>query len=312
MTLPPFLDCDFFELTHLLRGAAATEADKLRTVLHEDFGLTAGVGMEEYFTHIEFCNAVCQELNIGAGRINQRYAQADAGFRRVLVAMLRESCEKRGCAYHQDIASRLEPGDTVISFNYDTVIDRALYHRAGNRWRGGERYGVEVCGEADQWTGTPTPGRPTHGSVKLLKLHGSTHWARPAPGTDCPPVSLEAQSYANEDPLIVPPAWNKGITRQEPFTSLWKEARRALRNARAMIVVGYSLPKTDILFRALLQMDTTADVPNKKKLVHLHIVNPNDDAVVRIRSALSRAVGHRTKLVRRMSFEEYQSFLMNA
>ena len=51
---PPFLDNDFFELTHLLTTRQA-DARRLRERLYSDFGSAPDVGMEEFFTYVEYC-----------------------------------------------------------------------------------------------------------------------------------------------------------------------------------------------------------------------------------------------------------------
>jgi hypothetical protein len=56
----------------------------------------------------------------------------------------------------------LRPGDTVITFNYDLGIERAL--RAAGKWDINNGYGFSI-GDREQ----PSP-------VTLLKLHGSTNW----------------------------------------------------------------------------------------------------------------------------------------
>ncbi len=56
----------------------------------------------------------------------------------------------------------IQPGDTVITFNYDVSLDKEL-KRAGV-WEAGDGYGFEV------------EGLPLSSKVDLLKLHGSINW----------------------------------------------------------------------------------------------------------------------------------------
>jgi hypothetical protein len=108
---------------------------------------------------------------------------------------------------------------------------------------------VEVIDGAAEWSGT-APGPVPHGSIELLKLHGSLNWA--AAGV---PLSLRSEIF---DPValkvIQAPLTNKPVT-EEPFNSVWKKARRAVRAARRLIVIGYSMPVADGLVRSLFATD---------------------------------------------------------
>lgn len=80
--------------------------------------------------------------------------------------------------------------------------------------------------------------------VKLLKLHGSLNFT--LENNKINRASLPAQkSY------ILPPVFNKNNSiRIQP---VWKEALISLRNAKNIIFIGYSLPKTDIYMQYFLK-----------------------------------------------------------
>lgn len=73
---------------------------------------------------------------------------------------------------HQNVARTLLPDDRVITFNWDTLMDRAL--AAETSWR--TDFGYQVVPHLiyrDGWV----PATRTVDSVPLLlKLHGSTNW----------------------------------------------------------------------------------------------------------------------------------------
>jgi len=307
---PPFLDDDFFELAQKVTGEERRVARRLLERVYQDFGTAAEVGMEEFFTHVEFCAQVHQQLNVGRGRKRGVYLKAAKDFKQVLRLMLKRSCERQQCSYHQELAGLLRPGDTIISFNYDTVIDRALVQVGGRRWRHPERYGVPVMGDSDVWEGSGGRGRPYEVPVRLLKLHGSTHWDRWDETKSA--VVLSRDDYGLANPLIVPPAWNKGMAEEAPFPLLWKAARRALHQARALVLIGYSLPSTDLLFRALLALDTCEGMSRHRKLRYLYIANPTDDDVTRLRALLARVVDAGTDVRRFHTFKDLERTFVQA
>jgi hypothetical protein len=65
-------------------------------------------------------------------------------------------------AYRQFATGIVEPGDCIITFNYDVSLDREL-HRAG-KWEVGDGYGFVI----DRLS--------ANSPTTLLKLHGSTNW----------------------------------------------------------------------------------------------------------------------------------------
>ena len=83
------------------------------------------------------------------------------------------------CPVHQKLVGQLTNEDVVLTFNWDTLMDRAL--QECGRWNIDNGYGftpIEVF--RDGWV-APTLARPAS-APKLIKLHGSTNWitAHPA------------------------------------------------------------------------------------------------------------------------------------
>lgn len=94
---------------------------------------------------------------------------------------------------------------------------------------------------------------------------------------------------AEDELLIVPPLWQKSFD-QEPYPQVWLEARRVLSSIRALLVVGYSLPETDVYTQALLRMDIG-------DLEFLCVVNPDSAARSRVTNALRSAISIGTYVV---------------
>lgn len=149
----------------------------------------------------------------------------------------------------------------IITFNYDVGIDYAL-HRAGLR--------VDYCldGQRQEALGFP-----------LLKLHGSMNWfdgdedkaPTPFPVVSVKPSSEDSQrgfmhrriftqeaprnDLAKKIPFIVPPTDAKADYRRR-MGSVWSSAAGHLRSATSIVVIGYSLPPTDVFFRHFYALST--------------------------------------------------------
>lgn len=77
------------------------------------------------------------------------------------------------CRNYGALVASLQPDDTLITFNWDTLLDRALWETG--RWQPDTGYGVTFGYILDgKWRGTPR--RVKKSELKLLKLHGSTNW----------------------------------------------------------------------------------------------------------------------------------------
>jgi hypothetical protein len=92
--------------------------------------------------------------------------------------------------------------------------------------------------------------------IPYLKLHGSLNWcSRTTPKQDekisddlCP---MNVPVEAAETPLILPPVFNK--MNSGNVNPVWQRGLEILREAKHIIIVGYSLPKTDIYMQYFLK-----------------------------------------------------------
>jgi hypothetical protein len=166
-------------------------------------------------------------------------------------------------AYGEFAERIIQPGDTVITFNYDVSLDAKLCEVG--KWEIGDGYGFDV------------EGLPSNSPVKVLKVHGSINWlallfggSRPAFTDD----TLTALGYEGlVDPLFprdgstaIPPLilplnrkrfyFDTNLGRLwEPFWNrLWRKARRAVRTSNRVVICGYGMYPIDrrgcnLLFR---------------------------------------------------------------
>ncbi|MBK8173482.1 MAG: hypothetical protein IPK60_24540 [Sandaracinaceae bacterium] len=119
--------------------------------------------------------------------------------------------------------SRLDAGDTIITFNYDEVVETVCEN--------------DINALAPGWTGELDPSRPT-----LLKLHGSAGWARTS--KDVQAVGAREVVRLDLDPLIGVPGPSKPLVAKH-CADLWGLASTALSKAESVIIVGYRFAETD-------------------------------------------------------------------
>lgn len=213
----------------------------------------------------------------------------------------------RPCKHHEKfVTSVLRLSDTVITFNYDCVLDHALRTSGSRKWNARYGYGLPVGAGThlleghDAWQ--PKEPAPKTSTVHLYKLHGSLHFR--VPEKEGSPVTLKQRPYTRQAGdlrfTILPPesqkAYDKGI-----FRELWRAAGVALHRARHVIVIGYSLPPTDLHSTALLRTSV-----KRRALRSLVIVNPDPLARHRIRSVLQRGLAPETRV---LSFDHLREFV---
>jgi NAD-dependent SIR2 family protein deacetylase len=167
---------------------------------------------------------------------------------------------------------------TVITFNYDLVLDDALA-RVGT---------IPDYGLNNAFDETPRGDA----SVALLKLHGSTNWSI-CNGCNqihvleekvtSNPILFRSKvcrscSKAGLRLLLVPPSWDKSEYSQV-MQPVWKKAVEALRDATRICVMGYSMPETDAFFKFLLTLGL-AENDQLYKFILVDLVSPSSAGAV--------------------------------
>jgi hypothetical protein len=170
---------------------------------------------------------------------------------------------------------------TVITFNYDNLIEYVLMSEDIEGSDGTERRRVrpvDILGDLPPYP--PQPGRLAGRLVKtfqLLKLHGSLDW-RWSPGDESGatlnrldltgrwehPGQLDFEEIARRlpgrEPFIVPPTAIKSPYYTNPITrELWSRSAEALDATKVVILMGYSMPITDLVFTAMLRENVHAE-----------------------------------------------------
>ena len=171
------------------------------------------------------------------------------------------------------IGTKLRPGDVVITTNYDTNLDAALFELAYADETGMNRKGSNLTdvylGSSefrDPYDDEYAFSDPTH-TIDLLKLHGSFNWLY---CPRCHRVFVAAfgssvqflvgkQKDREEttcfcdyplDPVVVAPSAEQEISNPH-LREIWINAYHALERADRVIICGYSLPAQDLAIRSL-------------------------------------------------------------
>lgn len=185
------------------------------------------------------------------------------------------------CEHLMDILYRMPSIDSIVSFNWDTIVDFTL-----------ERTQLPMYkGYLDLMTKEPIRVRDFRNRPLLLKLHGSLNWII-CPNPECylhgkPRLAVKGKKLTRlfrtgqmrrcphcgndlGEPFIVPPTSQKMIRRATLLHKLWLIARDKLPKCHRLVFVGYSFPSTDFYSEWLFRQIYFIDGP----LPEIFIVNP--------------------------------------
>lgn len=158
--------------------------------------------------------------------------------------------------------------NTVITFNYDTVLEDALaslgvpFH-----------YGFDPSSARYDKTAKCARGAPPADSMPVLKLHGSVNWVEPGGAGKKVTIYGDYKDTAAQGRrvLLVPPTWRKVYGGS--LAGVWDAAVTALTEATRIAVIGFSMPPTDMHFKYLLAAGLRDNVSLRKFL----FINPSKD-----------------------------------
>jgi hypothetical protein len=195
-----------------------------------------------------------------------------------------------------------------INFNYDCVLDYSLKQKGNNKWDPHYGYGFNLGsgGRAVEGYHFWQPQEPAsrENTATFLKLHGSLHFVVSNKGSKTK-VKFKERPYTKQGGTqlkfeIIPPEWHKEFDKGV-FGKLWERAGKEINHSTHIIMIGYSLPLTDLHSTALFQTSVKKDA-----LKSLVLVNPDQLARKRARTVLQRGL---TKDTRIFSFDYFDEFL---
>ena len=260
--------------------------------------------MEQFFSEADYTDKFHQDLNVDRGRLVKRYDRALDDFFTVLPEML-QATTSADCEHHRILASNLHVQDCVLSFNYDCIVDRALRDHAQLRWDPEKNaYGFPISTGTSSWRTQP-PGRPSKTSIRLLKMHGSLNWRRHSANDRG--LVADTSTVSTLRNIIIPPTWFKDLT-IFPFNEVWKSARKEVRSARIIVVVGYSVPQTDLFSRSLFKVEAGSK-GKRERLDLLVLVNPDERARRLFIELIRAGLEPSTRILEYRSMDELASLI---
>lgn len=209
---------------------------------------------------------------------------------------------------------------TFISFNYDCCLDLTL---AKNK------LSFRYCLMDDHKYDGFYSHRAEVETLKILKLHGSLNWTICSDSNEPKDLKIipltkfneletktgtnnivsklsiskiikekknsrmiiaEKHKIVEDNPFIVPPTWNK-LNMQSELINVWKEAAKAFSSAQNIVVIGYSLPETDVFFKYLYALGSLSSTRIRKFLVF----NPDQSVEVKFKQLLGQGVVNQFK-----------------
>lgn len=197
----------------------------------------------------------------------------------------------------------------VITFNYDTLLERPLIDRGISRRK------IYFDRLLPHQGGRPNPKADEKFMHPLvLKLHGSVNWrcsqsdfenivhgkakelGKITIWSDDKPCPSPDDSIS---PLIIPPIPNKPITATSIFSHLWTTAYEYLHEASEIVIVGYSCPPTDTLARTMFTQFENS------KLREISIVDPGAGALASYREMIPERISRRARWTYYSDFRDY-------
>ncbi len=317
-SIPPPVDKDFFNISNKIVGhGTGILANRVLSDVFAIYGRANDIGLEKYYRDIETRERIGKFAKSGN-------KPKDWGKRREdLEELIRRVYIHTTCAgkhftpntskIHREILRQLKAGDTILTFNYDLVIEESFPEHI---WNPKDGYGYRTYnftkGRSKQWIGT-NKVKKAKSQVLLLKLHGSINWDYQLSGA----IRIKERPYTVRGNYvakisIVAPGWNKPIDKN-PYSELWRKARLRLENCKTLIIVGYSLPETDLLAQALF-----AEVVRKRKsrwkrlnaLSQLHLAGGHESVQERFVSLFTPAMGPVGQVFKYKDIEEFYKRLM--
>jgi hypothetical protein len=183
--------------------------------------------------------------------------------------------------HYARLVSVMQPEDTIITLNYDTLLDSELI-RAG--WN--PHFGYDLLGSSRKlkWQMIRPTWRPHLNGVRLLKLHGSLNWyikgsyGRINKVFDAKPTKVLLSKRPRINELdghirqIVPPIYGKFFNNPH-WRGLWQRAYEALVQADLIVVIGCSLSDTDFHLTGMLSHAIMEKKRVNKKFVRSILVD---------------------------------------
>lgn len=316
----PFLDSDFFtQLQRIKSDKHRVTVDHVIKDTTDLFGVNFRVTMETLFTTLEHTARMIETAGENRDFKKTELRQKRERLKQAIAAVLEEAlcngAHRAGeCTFHDNIVTGLRPGDELISFNYDCLLDDSLRRKGSGKWNPRYGYGFWLSkrGSLSGYQHWQPDGAQVDAnkSCHLYKLHGSLHFAvsarkSPTVDTQIHDVKLKQRPYTKQSSSmrfeIIPPESNKGYDKGV-FKKLWGRASEVLHKAETLVFIGYSFPTADSHANALFRISV-----RQKGIRNLVIVNPDREARRRTREVLGRGLDGITRVQVFDTFKEFSA-----
>jgi NAD-dependent SIR2 family protein deacetylase len=194
--------------------------------------------------------------------------------------------------------NKLKKNDTLITFNWDTMLDNAMgreavldYYLSPISKPGStefEQYKyfnfvTDFSGIRGMTSNRFGQGRPLLKWVGdkgyYFKMHGSVDWRYcdneicKSSNSGFPVLEVNdrhicSECYEEMKPLIIPPVLNKQLRKYSLIRKMWSAAAREMKIADEIVIWGYSLPPTDFYSEWLLRQ-------GDKSKIRVSLINPS-------------------------------------
>ena len=317
--LPP-LDRDFFtQLQRVQNDKHQQLISQVMADVVEIFGNNFDVTMEGVFTTLEHTLRMLETT--GETRDFKKTdlrAKRDRLVQAVAVA-LEDSMTEQSVGGHSSVVPKrcdhhakfvrdvLYPRDSIVTFNYDCLLDYSLKDAGDEKWNARYGYGFKLGAKGKLLTGDNywQPDQPAEKetTAHVYKLHGSLHFDVTSTSTG-ESVKLKQRPYTKQHGsmkfTIIPPEWHKAYDKGV-FSGLWSAAAEAIHRSEHIVLIGYSVPVTDLHSTALFRTAV-----RKSHLKSLVVVNPDQEARVRTRHVMQRGLSKKTRI---LSFDFLKEFV---
>lgn len=280
-----------------------------------EFQCTTTLGIEQLYQMVE--DDYGKKLISISLYKDLKYELDSITFQGVAFPVATRNQRSRACRHHLKLAKMLEPGDLVVSFNYDCLMDDALFWES-RYWFPMTGYGFQF----DEFIGGTPRGRknkPNPSKISIFHPHGSVlfkyteslnSFFSPLPylcllgwKTGIQPIAMKHHSTEVNgqryplDTLIVPPSPRKDENRRY-LEFIEKILLARLEDVKQYVFIGYSFPLSDLWAKKIFDLST------RRGRLHVEVVN-KDNVQKDFRERYRETLGYEDVDFKIRSFEEF-------
>jgi hypothetical protein len=255
------------------------------------------------FTQLQGFEQFLKQFSIRPGRRPERY-QKQLGYLLELIPLVFGAAfAEQRCDWHDRIAYALRRGDALISFNYDALIDESIRQWSAGIWKADRGYGFKIRDAA-----ALVRARHSRSVSERTPMTAQAPRLASLVNSRCLPkqLALRLDPYEGKSAQgdIIPPTWDKTILGEWPWKPVWEQASKALQLTRCLIVIGYSVPPTDLTSQALIRSSLSGG-----DLRLLVVANPDPRARARVIDLARGAIRSHTRILELDALEDFAALL---